>query len=155
MLKPIAIAIDHLQGQSSCPYGELIPTLFAVQAKLHDMQALNLRYCSHILQAIITGFEKMFSSFLQLKSDGNEAILATATHPFFKMRWLPLILSSEKKWIHHLILHSAEELGILSESDTASPLKRMRMASLSSLTRIRLKCFHLRMSVAHTEVNYI
>lgn len=120
VLKPIAISIDRLQGQNACFYGELLPTLFAVQAKLQDLQASNLRYCSHILQATLAGFERRFSNFLQLKTDVNEAILATVTHPFFKMRWLPLRLTCEKKRIHQLILHAAEELGLLSESDAAS-----------------------------------
>lgn len=38
-------------------YAELL------NAKLHDLQALNLQYCSHILQATIAGFEKRFNSF--------------------------------------------------------------------------------------------
>lgn len=94
--------------------------LSAIQAKLDDLQASNLRYCSHILQATIAGFQKRFKNFLQLETDVNEAILATVTHPYFKMRWLPPRLTSEKKRIHQLILHSAEELGLLSESDVAS-----------------------------------
>lgn len=89
ILRPIATAIDWLQGQISCNYGELIPTLFAVQSKLHDLQVSNLRYTSPLLQAILGGFKRRFSSYLELKMDVNEAILATATHPFFKMRWLP------------------------------------------------------------------
>ncbi|KAK9528211.1 hypothetical protein VZT92_014696 [Zoarces viviparus] len=50
ILRPIAVAIDRLQGQISCYYGELIPPLFAV---LHDLQASNLRHTSPLLQAIL------------------------------------------------------------------------------------------------------
>ncbi|KAJ3605155.1 hypothetical protein NHX12_027205 [Muraenolepis orangiensis] len=121
ILRPIAMAIDRLQGQSSCYYGELIPTLFAVQSKLHDLYTANLRYTSPLLHAILGGFEKRFCSYLELKVDVNEAILATATHPFFKMRWLPPRLSAERRRIHQLILRSAEELGLGAENEKASP----------------------------------
>lgn len=117
VLRPIAISIDRLQGQTSCYYGELLPTLFAIQAKLDDLQASNLRFCSHVLQATIAGFRKRFLNFLQLEHDVNEAILATTTHPYFKMRWLPPRLALEKKRIQQLMLHSADEMGLLSESD--------------------------------------
>lgn len=64
VLKPVAISIDRLQGQTSCHYGELLPTLFAIQAKLDDLQASNLWYCSHILHATIAGFQKKVQEFL-------------------------------------------------------------------------------------------
>uniref|UniRef100_A0A0F8AKV3 Nuclear factor 1 C-type n=1 Tax=Larimichthys crocea TaxID=215358 RepID=A0A0F8AKV3_LARCR len=53
----------------------------------------------------------------KLEHDVNEAILATTTHPYFKMRWLPPRLALEKKRIQQLMLHSADEMGLLSESD--------------------------------------
>ncbi|KAK9536052.1 hypothetical protein VZT92_005870 [Zoarces viviparus] len=115
ILRLIAVAIDRLQGQISCYYGELIPILFAVQSKLHDLQASNIRHTSPLLQAILVGFEKRFSSYLELKTDVNEAILA-----IFKMRWLPPRLSGERRRIHLLMLHSAEDLGLVAESETAS-----------------------------------
>ncbi|XP_063742614.1 uncharacterized protein LOC134866395 [Eleginops maclovinus] len=121
VLRPIAISIDRLQGQSACYYGELLPTLFTIQAKLEDLQASNLRYCSHVLQATIAGFKKRFHNFLMLEHDVNEAILDTTTHPYFKMRWLPQRLASEKRRIQQLMLHSADELGLLSESDGTTP----------------------------------
>ncbi len=97
ILRPIAVAVGQLQGQISCNYGELLPTLFAVQSKLHDLQTSNLRYTTPLLQAILGGFEKRFCSYLELKKDVNEAILATVTHPFFKMHWIPPTTVRRKK----------------------------------------------------------
>lgn len=97
ILKPIAVAIDRLQGQSSCYYAELLPTLFAVESKLEALHSSNFRYCSHLLQAIMDGFRSRFGSFLQLEPEVNEAILASVTHPYFKMRWVPQQLSEKKK----------------------------------------------------------
>ncbi|KAL0153378.1 hypothetical protein M9458_051297 [Cirrhinus mrigala] len=97
ILKPLAVAIDRLQGQSSCYYAELLPTLFAVESKLEALRSSNFRCCSHLLQAIMDGFRNRFSSFLQLKPEVNEAILASVTHPYIKMRWLPQQLSGGKK----------------------------------------------------------
>ncbi|RXN04056.1 tol2 transposase [Labeo rohita] len=120
ILKPIAVAIDRLQGQSSCYYAELLPTLFAVESKLEALRSSNFRYCSHLLQAIMDGFRSRFSSFLQLKPEVNEAILASVTHPYFKMRWLPQQLSGGKKRVHELMIQSAADLGLVMESGSSS-----------------------------------
>nr|XP_023677321.1 uncharacterized protein LOC111849037 [Paramormyrops kingsleyae] len=120
ILKPFAVAIDRLQDQSSCYYAELLPTLFAVKSKLEALRSSNFRYCSHLLQAIMDGFRSRFSSFLQLKPEVNEAILASVTHPYFKMRWLPQQLSGEKKRIHELMIQSAADLGLVMESGSSS-----------------------------------
>ncbi|RXN04055.1 Zinc finger BED domain-containing 4 [Labeo rohita] len=120
ILKPLAIAIDRLQGQSCCYYDELLPTLFAVESKLEALRSSNFRYCSHLLQAIMDGFRSRFSSFLQLKPEVNEAILASVTHPYFKMHWLPQQLSGEKKRIHELMIQSAADLGLVMESGSSS-----------------------------------
>jgi hypothetical protein len=86
-----------LQSQSLCCYAELIPTLFEVEAKLEALYANSLRFCSHLLHAIVDGFQRRFGAFLELRPEVNEAILASVTHPYFKMRWLPPQMTSKKK----------------------------------------------------------
>ena len=51
-LKPITVCLDRLQGQKSCYYGELLPTLFATQTKLEALEARDLRHCLPLLQAV-------------------------------------------------------------------------------------------------------
>ena len=57
-LKPIAVCLDRLQGQKSCYYGELLPTLFATQTKLEALEATDLRHCLPLLHAVIDGFKR-------------------------------------------------------------------------------------------------
>lgn len=97
VLRPVAVAIDRLQAQSPCYYAELIPTLFAVKAKLEGLHATNLRYCSHLINAVVDGFQRRFSAFLELRPEVFEAILAIVTHPYFKMRRLPPQMACKKK----------------------------------------------------------
>ena len=109
VLKHLAQAIDRLQSQSPCYYAELIPTLFAVEAKLEALHANNLRFCSHLLHAIVDGFQGKFGAFLVLRPEVNEAIQASVTHPYFKMRWLPPQMASKKKIKQELMLPQEEE----------------------------------------------
>ncbi|MGH0164760.1 UNVERIFIED_CONTAM: hypothetical protein FKN15_047804 [Acipenser sinensis] len=110
VLKPIVTAIDRLQGQKTSYYGELVPIRFAVESKL--LQATNLHHCSHLLQAIVPGFQKRFGSFIELKSEVNESILAIITYPFFY---------GETKKYHQRMCHAAEELGLVSECACGRP----------------------------------
>ena len=83
--------------RSPCYYAELIPTLFAVEAKLEALHDNNLSFCSHLRHAIVDGFQRRFGAFLELRPEVNEAILASVTHLYFKMRWLPPQMASKKK----------------------------------------------------------
>ena len=98
--------------QSPCYYAELIPTLFAVEAKLEALHDNNLSFCSHLRHAIVDGFQRRFGAFLELRPEVNEATLASVTHPYFKM---PPQMSSKKQRIQELMLQAATDLGLVTE----------------------------------------
>ncbi|XP_076044376.1 zinc finger BED domain-containing protein 4-like isoform X2 [Oratosquilla oratoria] len=87
-LAPIAKAIDHLQGSKGSYYGELIPTLLTAERQLEQTQAMTFNYCTPLLSAVILGFKNRFGKYLNLDPHINEAVLATVTHPYFKLRWI-------------------------------------------------------------------
>ena len=51
----------------------------------------NYRFCQPLLNAVCEGFQKSFSNFLRLVLHDQKVRkkVATVTHPYFKMRWIP------------------------------------------------------------------
>jgi len=109
-LAPIAVALDRLQGEKNCYYGDLLPTLFAVKTQLTALQFVNLRHCVPLVNAIVAGFERRFVDFLNLTPDVNMAILATMTHPYFKLRWLPSSLHDQRPRLQKLLITTATSI---------------------------------------------
>ena len=88
VLKPIAVGIERLQGNKNLYYGELIPTLLTIHSQLYEIPIEQLRYCSYLLNVIREGFHRRFKSFIELDETVDDALLATVTHPYFKLRWV-------------------------------------------------------------------
>jgi hypothetical protein len=120
-LAPIAVALDRLQGDKMCYYANLLPTIFTVSNKLNSLQTVNFRHCSPLLHAVTTGFHSRFASFLNLTPEVNMAIIATVTHPYFKLRWLPTQFIDQTQRIQSLLLTTARNAGANpNASDVAS-----------------------------------
>ena len=113
-LAPIAVALDRLQGEHNTYYADLLPTLFSVNNQLASLQSVNLRHCVPLLNAVTVGFQRRFSDFLNLAPDVNMAILSTMTHPYFKLRWLPPSLSSQRSRLQSLLVSSAKNMALAS-----------------------------------------
>uniref|UniRef100_A0A671WJW0 BED-type domain-containing protein n=1 Tax=Sparus aurata TaxID=8175 RepID=A0A671WJW0_SPAAU len=79
VMKPLTVALDILQGDE-CTYGALLPTLTIKITNLYSKinTFLVISYC--ILQAIKIRFDAVL--------DSQEGLLAAATCPKFKLRWL-------------------------------------------------------------------
>lgn len=82
-LKTIRSEIDYAF------YGELLPQLFRTHDLLKKIQPDNLKFCSAFMNAILENFERRFDKYLSLDFSIIEAMLATVSHPFFKLRWAP------------------------------------------------------------------
>ncbi|KMQ85726.1 tol2 transposase [Lasius niger] len=82
-LKPIAEAIQSLQGEKNTYYGMLLPELMRIVKILSSLKMENLKYCA------------------------NDAILASVTHPFFKMKWVP---KEKKEHVKALFLMETRKL---------------------------------------------
>jgi hypothetical protein len=96
VMKPIAVALDKLQGEQNCYYGCVIPTLLVINDQLSDLtndelNELRLRYCMPLLNAVVSGYERRFQKFLDLDPEITDSILACVSHPYFKLRWVPLL----------------------------------------------------------------
>jgi len=86
-LAPLASALDKLQGD--CYFGILLPTLLTVLRKLTGIQqSTEFKHCTALVGALLTGMRTRFGSILEF-SDMDIAF-ASISHPFFKLRWIPL-----------------------------------------------------------------
>ena len=93
VMKSISAALNKLQAEKECYYGCLLPTLLVTQdalARLDIIESnnLRLRHCMPLLTSVISGFNFRFNNFLSLttSSQVNNAILASVSHPYFKLR---------------------------------------------------------------------
>ncbi|XP_026328932.1 uncharacterized protein LOC113236922 [Hyposmocoma kahamanoa] len=108
VLKPIATALDYIQG-NNCYYGKLLPSLMSVRTRLERLQGNNLRHFSGVVSKLKDSLEKRFDNFFKLSPEVNEAILASCYHPAYKMRWLPESTTSEEKQrIQNLAIYALE-----------------------------------------------
>ncbi|XP_077262566.1 uncharacterized protein LOC143897632 [Temnothorax americanus] len=106
-VKPIAEALDRLQGEKNCFYGELLPVLLQTQKKLQKLQLGHLKYCAKLVVVLLEGLNKRFSNYFDFSYQVNDAILAAVSHPFFKLRWVP---KDKRNYVKELLVNEAESL---------------------------------------------
>ena len=66
--------------------------------------------CIPLLNAVTVGFQRRFSNCLNLTPDVNIAMLATMTHPFFKLCWLPPNLADQQNRWRSLLITAAKDI---------------------------------------------
>lgn len=119
-LKPIALALDRLQGEKNCFYGDLLPTLLTTNARLTAVDESKLRYCVPLITAVTSGFRNRFGKYLSLDPEVTDAIMASVSHPFFKLRWLSLAESSScSKRIQELFIDAIKQREHVLELDAS------------------------------------
>ncbi|KAL3981353.1 GON-4-like protein [Sarotherodon galilaeus] len=81
-MKPLTAALDILQGD--CPYGTLLPTLEVLMQKILAVKDALSRMTAGLPDAIVQAIQTRFAGVL----DDKDALLAAASCPKFKLRWL-------------------------------------------------------------------
>jgi hypothetical protein len=89
-VKPIAEALDRLQGENNTFYGELIPTLLTIEKRLNMQINLKPKHCESLPQTLLNGIRRRFHDFLNLSPEVKDAILASISYPKMKLRWVSL-----------------------------------------------------------------
>uniref|UniRef100_H3B6J0 HAT C-terminal dimerisation domain-containing protein n=1 Tax=Latimeria chalumnae TaxID=7897 RepID=H3B6J0_LATCH len=124
VLKPLAMALDILQGEEKCYYGYLLPTLLKLHSKV------DLKVATSLPDAIITSIRKRFA--LLLDTEGKpfqEAMLAAVALLMFKLRWL-----LEDKHEHAKMVVNEEARKISSEAGTTLPLQQQESAVVCAVS---------------------
>uniref|UniRef100_H3A7R3 HAT C-terminal dimerisation domain-containing protein n=1 Tax=Latimeria chalumnae TaxID=7897 RepID=H3A7R3_LATCH len=129
VLKPLAMALDILQGEEKCFYGYILPTLLKLMDCLQHSK-VDLKVATSLPDAIITSIRKRFA--LLLDTEGKpfqEAMLAAVTLPMFKLRWL-----LEDKHEHAKMVLNEEARKISSEAGTTLPLQQQESAIVCAVS---------------------
>lgn len=84
VFKPVAFALDLLQGEQKCFLGIVIPTLLTLKRKLQE-KAANMQLFSKAIDSTIKAIDSRFKEVF----NSTDAKLATTTMPQFRLWWLP------------------------------------------------------------------
>lgn len=108
-LKPIAEALDILQGENNTYYGLLLPTILMLKKKLNRMlekgQEKVFQYCKPIAENLLKHVERRFENFFTLSSpDAERAIIAALSYPRFKNKWFTCIQSEDQSRLKNLFI---------------------------------------------------
>jgi len=89
LLKPLSNSLDKLQGEKNSYLGYVAPTLIVLRKLL--IQSSNVKYCKPLASALISSLEKRFNYIYDLSNaKSKDFILASISHPKFKMSWVPV-----------------------------------------------------------------
>lgn len=139
VLKPIAVALDNLQRSKNSPYANVLPTLFKTEAKLNEIKAEgNLVHCKPLLNAVMDGFKKRFGAIMDFNNkDSVPALIATVSHPYFKLRWMDpeLCTAEEKQRIINMLVAAADEISLELETLRTSSASHSNQDTESSTVK--------------------
>lgn len=89
ILKPLAEAVDFLQGDEEMVYGYLLPTLVTISTKYNNLiRAEKLIYFFQIISPLLDAVKERFKNFYELKEEVTDAITASALCPDVKLQWV-------------------------------------------------------------------
>lgn len=108
VMGPIAKSFDFLQSEDICYLGYVIPTLFQIKNILNSLS--HLIYCTLLKNAILDGIHTRYKDILDMNNSKSKPyILATVSHPKFKLKWLNSS-HSEYNLVKTLFLCECEKL---------------------------------------------
>ena len=116
VLRPLALAIDKLQGQNEAYYGFLIPVLEQLNYQINQLD--DLQFTSALATAVKSGLKKRFGDIL--KQDmvlAYDEIMATVTHPQFR---LSLIKPERREKVEKELIAEAQVFCPSSPKEPAS-----------------------------------
>lgn len=110
ILTPIMSALRNLE-KTNCHFGTLLPTLFTVKNRLNEFLINDdIKFCKPLARAALIGLVKRFVAMDFGSKEAVPALLATCTHPHFKLRWLGARNTAENvEFIKQCLLKAAGE----------------------------------------------
>ena len=120
IFKPIAIAMEVLQGEEDCYLGHVIPTVLGIQNKLQSITADE--ETKPLVNALLEGLQSRFRPVFDDDQMHNSTILI----PKFKLNYLPAASQKEKKI---LLTHALYAL----QNDVTRSSSRERLVTAPNL----------------------
>ena len=123
VMRPIAEAIDFLQGESHMLFGYFIPTLISVKVKMRRLDSSKLVFFDEIniklQEALIRRFEKYF----KLEEEAIDALVAAVTIPSIRFKFLKVLFETATNFnetkVRQIVQRYALEFS--EESQQAAP----------------------------------
>lgn len=109
VLKPLAYAIDLLQGEKNCFLGFIIPTIIGLKAKLTE-KISQVQFSANIISTLIKSIDTRFKEVL----DSHDARMAASTIPKFRPWWLP---ADERENMRRIMIQEAALLDIVPSAE--------------------------------------
>lgn len=101
--KPIAEALDILQGDKDLFYGIALPTLLSLRKKLTKLTEENFSFCNSLAAKYLDSVNVRFQDFFDLFTPtGIKAMIATISYPRFKDKWLVVIEQQHHRRIKNI-----------------------------------------------------
>ena len=119
----MAIALDRLQGEKNCGayYGDLVPTLMVVEKQLKNLSQERNNLCGGLPKILCDEFCRRFSDFLEL-SGHQAAIIASVSHHYHKLRWLPDVKRAKaKSLLGDAVIDEMKKSSLLVPSTNKAP----------------------------------
>ncbi len=91
LMKPVAQALDILQGDKHAYLGYLLPTISLLKKKLQE-KGSSMQYCKHLADALCRGLDKRF----QGQFDDRRALLSAVSTPAFRLGWMDSEVDKER-----------------------------------------------------------
>ncbi|XP_049301829.1 uncharacterized protein LOC109579797 isoform X2 [Bactrocera dorsalis] len=94
LMRPIAEAIDFLQGEKTMYFGYFIPTIVTLRIKLRRLEPASFKYLSEISEKMQIALLKRFEKYFLIQSDAWDAVIAAISVPDIKLRFLKALLET-------------------------------------------------------------
>lgn len=87
-MKSIAEGLDLLQGDKHASLGYVLPTLYTIKIEVNRAVMIT-DYQSTIRRNLMQCFDKRFFDIMDICETNKTFIMASASHPKFKLSWVP------------------------------------------------------------------
>ncbi|KAL7290827.1 hypothetical protein TKK_0015566 [Trichogramma kaykai] len=119
IMEHLALAIDKLQGDEHCHYGQLIPSLITIEQRwLQKIPKMTSKSYKDFIEGMTGSLKKRFSDIFAIVGVGKIAAVATLSHPNFKKSWVKCLSLGTQANVEQLIQSNQQSApnGTLPES---------------------------------------
>ncbi|XP_068084628.1 uncharacterized protein [Anabrus simplex] len=119
VMNPLATTLNILQEK--CVLGTVLPSIYILMKKLTQLEQINLKFCTALLNAVTEATEKCFKNILELESPKSmDYAFASISHPRFKLKWIceELRDSLQEKFIDECKVVAAEPTTFFKNEST-------------------------------------
>ncbi|XP_053950813.1 uncharacterized protein LOC128858492 [Anastrepha ludens] len=95
-MRPIAEAIDFLQGEKTMYFGYFIPTIVSLSIKMRRLEPKSLKYLTESSKKMHEALLKRFEKYFLIQPDAWDAVIAAISVPDIKLRFVKALLETAK-----------------------------------------------------------